>query len=179
MSSFFSEEELAQLGLKSYGDNVRISRLARLYGAEFMELGSNVRIDDFSILSASTAALICGDFVHIAAGVYIYGQAGLFIEDHVNLSAGVKIFTITDDFGGNFLVGATEPHGRNVVSIPLTISRHVVIGANSVVLPGAILPEGVAIGACSMVKHACESWYIYAGTPARKLRARGRELLML
>ena len=179
MTSFLSSEELTLLGFKSCGENVKISRFAQFYGKEYMELGSNIRIDDFSILSASCATFKCGDNVHIAAGVYVYGQGGLTIEDHVNLSAGVKIYTITDDFGGNFLVGAMESLGRNVISVPLTISRHVVVGANSVILPGAILSEGVAIGACSMVKSVCDPWSIYVGTPARKLRDRGKELLSL
>lgn len=51
--------------------------------------------------------------------------------------------------------------------------------ANSVILPGAILSEDVAVGACSLVKRVCDPWSIYVGTPARKLRDRGKELLSL
>lgn len=50
MTSFYSEEELRSIGLKSYGKNVLISRFARIYGAESISIGNNVRIDDFCIL---------------------------------------------------------------------------------------------------------------------------------
>lgn len=45
-TSFYSEEELATLGLKSYGKNVLISRHACLYSPETISIGNNVRIDD-------------------------------------------------------------------------------------------------------------------------------------
>ena len=47
-NSFYTREELAELGLKSYGENVLISRKASFYAADKIELGSNVRIDDFN-----------------------------------------------------------------------------------------------------------------------------------
>ena len=50
-NSFYNPEEVLQLGFKSVGENVLISRFARFYGIGNMEIGNNVRIDDFSILS--------------------------------------------------------------------------------------------------------------------------------
>ena len=50
-TSFYSREELLDLGLKSVGENVRISRKVSIYGAEQISIGDNVRIDDFCILS--------------------------------------------------------------------------------------------------------------------------------
>jgi acetyltransferase-like isoleucine patch superfamily enzyme len=44
-------------------------------------------------------------------------------------------------------------------------------------LPGTIVPEGVAIGALSLVRGTLEPWSIYAGVPARRVRARSRDLL--
>ena len=47
MNSFYSKEELKELGLKKYGTNVLISRKASLYDVINITLGDNVRIDDF------------------------------------------------------------------------------------------------------------------------------------
>lgn len=47
MTSFYTDEELAQLGLKSYGKDVFISRKCSIYGAFTISIGDNVRIDDY------------------------------------------------------------------------------------------------------------------------------------
>jgi len=51
MNSFYTEDELKEIGLKSYGHNVLISRKANLYSVSEISIGNNVRIDDFCILS--------------------------------------------------------------------------------------------------------------------------------
>ena len=39
MSNFYNEVELKNLGLKSYGENVLISKKCSIYGAENIEIG--------------------------------------------------------------------------------------------------------------------------------------------
>ena len=63
-TSFYSREELAALGLKSYGKNVLISRYCRIYNPQNVVIGDNVRIDDFTIISA-WKYLIIGNYFHI------------------------------------------------------------------------------------------------------------------
>jgi galactoside O-acetyltransferase len=65
-SNFYDESELKELGLKSFGRNVLISRKCSIYGGENMAFGNNVRIDDFCILSGE---ITIGNYCHIAAGV--------------------------------------------------------------------------------------------------------------
>jgi len=48
-TSFFTRYELEQIGFKSLGSNVMISKFARFYNPSKMELGSHIRIDDFCI----------------------------------------------------------------------------------------------------------------------------------
>ena len=59
---------------------------------------------------------------------------------------------------------------------PITIGRFVVIGANSVVLPGVTIGEGAAIGAGSVVTRDLEPWGVYIGN--KKIRERDREGVM-
>jgi galactoside O-acetyltransferase len=47
MNSFYSESKLKQLGFKSIGKNVLISKKASFYGINRIQIGDNVRIDDF------------------------------------------------------------------------------------------------------------------------------------
>jgi len=70
MNSFYSTKELASLGLKRYGENVLISRKCSIYGAQSIEIGDNVRIDDFCILSGH---IILGSNIHISAYVALFG----------------------------------------------------------------------------------------------------------
>jgi galactoside O-acetyltransferase len=61
----------------------------------------------------------------------------------------------------------------------LVIEKHVIIGAGSVVLPGAILNEGVAIGSNSLVYKECKPWSIYAGSPVKFIKERAKNALEL
>ena len=70
MSSYFTEKELGMLKLARIGRNVLISRKASIYGSENIEIGENVRIDDFCILSGK---IKLGNNVHIASGTYLWG----------------------------------------------------------------------------------------------------------
>mgnify|MGYP002684191689 CR=1 FL=1 len=80
ITSFYNEEEIVKLGLKKYGKNVLISRKASFYSPELIQLGSNVRIDDFCILSGNISI---GSYVHISAYTALYGKFGICIEDFV------------------------------------------------------------------------------------------------
>lgn len=71
------------------------------------------------------------------------------------------------------------PEFRNVTNAPVIISRHVIVGAGSVILPGVTLHEGAAIGALSLVRNDCEAFSVYAGTPAKKIADRQKDLLQL
>ena len=55
------EEELSALGLKSYGKNVLISRKCSVYSAENIEIGNNVRIDDFVNISSRVVIYAISD----------------------------------------------------------------------------------------------------------------------
>ena len=178
--SFYSPIELETLGLKSYGKNVLISRHARINNPGNISIGNNVRIDDFCILSGGSQPFVIDDYIHISAGVYIYGQNGIHIKSFSNISSGAKIFTQSDTFNGDFLIGPTVPmEHRRVYGCSLVIEKHVVIGAGCIVLPEAKFGEGAAIGANSLVKSECLEWSIYAGSPAKFIKKRSKGLLNL
>jgi galactoside O-acetyltransferase len=178
--SFYSREELEELGFRSLGENVKISRLASIHGAERITVGSNSRIDDFCVLSAGEGGFSIGSYVHIAAGATLIGAAKIVIEDFGGLSSRASIYSSNDDYSGRFLTNPTVPSEfTNVKHADVLIGKHVIIGSGSVVLPGLVLEEGVAVGALSLVTKNCKSFGVYVGNPARKIKNRSRGLLGL
>ena len=172
MSSFYSSEELSQLGLKSYGNNVLLSRKSSIYGASNISLGDNVRIDDFCILSGN---ITIGSNVHISAYVALYGSKGITLEDYTGISPRSTIFSAMDDFGGDYLIGPIhDPSKGNVRGGQVALQRVSQIGAHCVVFPNLTIGEGCVVGACSLINKSLNPWGIYFGTPATKHRDRSQ-----
>ncbi|MCL2074839.1 MAG: acyltransferase [Betaproteobacteria bacterium] len=176
MNSFYSPDELAALGLKSYGQNVLISKKASLYSPEEMEFGSNVRIDDFCVLSGK---IKLGDYIHISThNTLIAGCYGIEMEDFSGISSRCSIYAESDDYSGNAMSNPMcpeqyrAPYGERIL-----IGRYVVIGAGCVILPGASIGEGAAIGAMSLVTKKMPPWSICIGIPCKAIKPRARKLL--
>jgi galactoside O-acetyltransferase len=177
---YFTEQELAQLGFASCGTNVKISRNCSIIGASNVRLGSDVRIDDYVVISAAAGSLRIGNYVHIAAGAYLGCAGGITLEDFSGISHGTKVYSASDDYSGAALTNPTVPKKYlNVDVAPVVLGRHAIIGAGSIVLPGATLGEGAAVGAMSLIKRGfeCAPWAVYFGTPARKVADRSKALL--
>lgn len=175
--AFLNNTQLKNLGLKSYGENVYISDKASIYSAHLISIGSNVRIDDFCILSGTISL---GNFIHIAAYSALYGKFGIQLEDFTGLSPRCTIFSASDDFSGEFMVSPMVPDElTNVSGGKVTIKRFSQIGAGTVILPNVTLEEGSAVGSMSLIKQDCEKWSIYGGCPAKKLKSRKHNILNL
>lgn len=174
-SSFYSEEELKDIGFKSYGSNLKISRFARFYSPQNISIGNNVRIDDFCILSGN---ITIGSNIHISAYVALYGAEGIVFEDFTGISSRSTIYSAMDDFSGNFLIGPIHPDEcTHVTGGKVTIKSYAQIGANTLVFPNLIIGEGCVVGACSMVRKDLEPWGIYYGIPVQRVKDRGNKLL--
>ena len=106
---FYTKKELDKIGFKSVGNNVLISNKASIYGAQNIEIGSNVRIDDFCILSAGDGGIKIGNYIHIACYAHLIGAGEIIVEDHAQISGKASIYSSSDDFSGDFLIGPTVP----------------------------------------------------------------------
>jgi galactoside O-acetyltransferase len=177
---FYSVDELAALGFKSFGVNVQISRKASIYTPEAISLGNHVRVDDFCILSGGRSIQI-GSFVHIGAYSALFGGGGIVMEDFSGISPRCSLHSECDDFLGRSLTGPTIPMKYKPVfhSAPIVFRRHAGAGSATTILPGVELGEGAVAGAHSVVVRSCEPWTVYAGVPAQKMMRRSRKLLAL
>ena len=149
-----------------------IHPLANIAGK--VTVGEGSRIDAFVTI---TGRVTIGRNVHISTGACIFGGEGVEIGDYSAVSVQAKIFTATEDLSGESFVNPTVDHDRIPHKAPVSIGRHCVVGAGSVLLPGAKFHDGACCGALSLVKEPLAAWSIYAGTPAKYLKARSRAVL--
>ena len=164
--------------LKKVGKDTIIWPEAKIVSPEVISMGNAVIVDDFVFIMGGKETTI-GSFVHIAAFTSIAGGGRLVMEDFTTLSHGVRLFTGNDDYLGGCLTNSTVPYPyRSPLRSYVHIKKHAIIGANSVILPGVVIGEGVAVGANSLIKHDCEPWTIYAGSPARVIRLRPKEKIL-
>jgi galactoside O-acetyltransferase len=174
-NSFLEQHEIDSIGFKSFGTNVLISRKASFYSPDCISLGNNVRIDDFCILSGN---ITIGSFVHISAYCALYGRYGIIMENYSGISPRCTIFSATDDFSGDYMVGPMVDESKtNVIGGMVSIQKYAQVGAGCVIMPMLTIEEGVAVGAMSLVNENLKAWNIYAGIPARIIRKRGNNLL--
>ncbi len=167
-ASFYSREELAALGLKSYGENVLISRYARLYNPELLSVGDNVRIDDFCILSGT---ITLGSYIHIAPYCLLQGNAGITMEDFSGLSSRCSLYSESEDYVlGTSLTNPMVPTKfRNVEHAPIVLKKHALLGVATVILPGSIIETGCTFGGQSLFQGQTEPWTVYRGNPAQAM----------
>ena len=157
------------------GKNCKISDKISVYNDD-ITIGDNVRIDDWCLLSGHISI---GSHIHIAVGNYFYGGSGIVLGDFSQFGPKSTYLSESDDFFGESLVGPCTPmkYKPKYSRGQIIIGRHGLIGAHCVVLPGVAIREGASIGACSLVRDDCNPWSIYAGVPARFIRAREKKML--
>ena len=177
MSNYYSEEELKKLGVKTFGDNVKISKKASLYSPEKMSFGNNVRVDDFCILSGN---IKIGNYVHISAFSGLYGGGQIIIGDFCGCSPRSLLLSASDDFSGKYMISPMVPEElTNVTRGKIVLENYCQVGANSVILPNVILREGAVTGAMTLVKKDLEEWSINCGIPAKKIKDRNKNIIEL
>jgi galactoside O-acetyltransferase len=106
------------------------------------------------------------------------GAGKISIHSFSNISSRVSIYSSNDDYSGASMTNPTIPDEfRDVEHADVTIKQHAIIGSGTVILPGVILEEGVAIGALSLVKKNCKAFTMYGGSPLKRIGLRSRALL--
>jgi len=176
--SYYTEDQLKSMNFGFLGKNVKISDKAVFYDSHLQRIGDNSRIDDFVILSGKVEL---GRNVHIAVQCNLAGGSeGIFIGDFSGLAYACQVFSQSDDYSGESLSNPTVPEKfKNEEKSSVQISRHCILGTNTVVFPGVKIAEGCSSAAKSTFTKSTAPWGIYAGTPARRISERKQELLKL
>lgn len=173
---YYTKEQLKQLGFKYLGENVKISDKACIYDTSEISIDDNSRVDDLCVLSGR---LKIGKNVHITPMCLIAGgEKGIIFEDFTTLAYGVKIFTQSDDYTGEYMTNSTIPTKyKKEYKKSVIIEKHSIVGAGTIIMPGVTLAEGTSVGANSLVLKDTKPWGIYVGSPVQRIKERSRKLL--
>ncbi|MCD8116789.1 MAG: acyltransferase [Oscillospiraceae bacterium] len=176
LNPYYTNQELKDIGFRSLGRQVLISRTCRIYTPDTISIGSHVLIDDFTILNGD---ITIGNHVHISSNCEFYvGEASITIGDFSGISSRCAFYATSDDFSGASLNNPTVPKAfRFEKNLPITLGKHVLIGTGCSVMPGVDIGEGCSFGSMTLINKSAEPWGIYVGVPARRIREREKGLL--
>jgi galactoside O-acetyltransferase len=162
--------------LKYLGAGAIVGRAVRIRQPERVSIGDHTIIDDFTYISA---ALETGRYCHIASQVCISGGRGALRLGHfVGIAAGSTLHTASSDYlGASFdLPSIPAEFQFGGVCEDLVFEDHVLLGAQTVVLPGVHLPEGFACAAHTVIrKRDYMPWTLYGGYECQRLYRRPAE----
>ena len=165
--------DLAKLG--HLGRNAIIGKTVRIRYPELVSIGDDCIIDDFTYIST---ALELAAKVHVSAGCKIVGGrlARVTMGSYSTLAPNVVLAAGSDDYVAGIATPLVprEAKGNLEVGV-ISIGRHSIVGAGTVVLPNVTFGEGACVGALSLMKQDLEPWFLYAGIPCRRIKARDRE----
>jgi galactoside O-acetyltransferase len=164
-NEFLDQNKLTNLGFKSVGSDVKISKNITIIGASNITLGTNVRIDDYTIISAANGSLVVGSNVHIGGQSYFGCSGNIKIGNNVNISQGSKFYSKINKY-------LEFDTGKNYTLNKITIEDNVIIGSGCVIIGECNILEGATVGALSFVKGNLNSWSIYAGNPVKFIKTR-------
>jgi acetyltransferase-like isoleucine patch superfamily enzyme len=174
--AYLTEDQIKSLNFKHIGIGVKISDKAAIYNHSEISIGDFSRIDDFCVISGK---IEIGKYCHITPMCLLAGGSpGIYLNDYTTLAYGVKIFSQSDDYSGESMTNSLIPKKfKKEIFSSVSVGRFCIIGAGTIVLPGANILEGCSIGAMSLVLKPTEPWGIYIGTPVKKIKERSKSLL--
>lgn len=133
--------------------------LLRLFGAK---IGKNVCIKP-SVNIKYPWRLSVGSNVWIGESVWIDNLADVVIEDNVCISQGAMLLCGNHDY---------KKETFDLIVGKITIKKGAWVGACSIVCPNVVLNEGSILTVGSVANKNLESFAIYRGIPAIKIRNR-------
>lgn len=150
-------------------------------GIEWLILGESARIGNLNWITG----MALKETVHFQdrkdrrPELIVHDQAALTNRHYVDCTATVSIGRFST-FAGCRSVVLT--HSIDLVNCkqgatPVSIGEYCFVGAATVFLPGAALPDYSVLGGNSLLnKHYSEPYYLYAGSPARPVKQLSRDM---
>lgn len=138
----------------------------KLYKMAGLKIGKDVRINSNVFFSTSNIQLGQGAFINRFCQVHdgLMG-GGLFVGKNVFISFNVVFCLVTHEIGD-----CNQRAGKRVGG-DIHIGDGSWIGANVTILPNVNIGKGCIIAAGSLVNKDCQDNCIYAGVPAKLIRA--------
>ena len=162
------------------GKNAHVWELAKVIYPQNLSIGDETVIDDFAFIYAQGDGITLGNFCHITTHCTLMSGGLIEFGDFSAIGPGGIILASTDDYhGGGFIGLQVFGKYRNTVNSPVTIGRHVHIGAGSIIMPGVTLGDGCSIGAGSLVTKSMPEWTICYGNPCKPKKDKPKKQLQM
>lgn len=114
--------------------------------------------------------LVIGRRTVVNSGCVFYTGNGITLGDHVSIAANCVFAPVNHEFRQRDVLIQLQRFRPSKGGI--VVEDDVWIGANCVILDGAVIRRGAVVGACSLVRGELDAYGIYGGNPLRKLGAR-------
>ncbi|MBI3722726.1 hypothetical protein HY251_02045 [bacterium] len=158
-----------------------ISKNIRVRYPEHFVVGPGSIVDDFCYFSTKVRIGACS---HVCPGVTIAGGVArqFVLGDYSSLASGTRVYCTSNDYVND--VVTIVPADAGVDEKPITgdviFGNYAGVGANSVIMPRNVIPEGTVIGALSYVPPEFEfkPWAVYAGVPIKHRGERNKERVL-
>lgn len=139
-------------------DSVRGSRI---------DIGAHSVIDSFVKIkpAGGSGDLIIGEHVVLNSGCVLYTGNGISIGNHVAIAANCTLAPVNHAYADASRL--IREQGFLSSKGGIVIEDDVWIGANAVLLDGAILRRGCVVAAGSVVRGELQAYQVYAGSPLR------------
>lgn len=139
-----------------------------------MKIGARTMVDAFVKIkpAGGMGELVIGQDCAINSGVVIYTGNGIRIGDAVLIAANCTLAPTNHAFGDTGR--RIRDQGFLASKGGIVIGDDVWLGANVVVLDGAVIGQGCVVAAGSVVRGELDPYSIYAGVPAKRVGARGK-----
>ncbi|MET3527159.1 acyltransferase [Phenylobacterium koreense] len=138
-----------------------------------MRIGARTMIDAFVKVkpAGGMGELIIGEDCAINSGTVIYTGNGVRIGDAVLIAANCTLAPTNHAFAD--VTKRIRDQGFLPSKGGIVIEDDVWLGANVVVLDGAVIGKGCVVAAGAVVRGRLEPYSVYAGVPAKRTGARG------
>lgn len=159
------------------GKNTNISEKAHI---EDSIIGSNIIIEDGCFIDSfvrirpvgGTGDVVIGPDCYINSGTVIFSGNGVKLGRLVLIAPNCTIVATNHSFEKKDVTIRHQGFKKSKGGI--VIENDVWIGANSTILDGAYIPDGVVLAANTIVgpRDKLEAYSVYAGNPLRKISER-------
>jgi virginiamycin A acetyltransferase len=157
-------------------DTARVSPLADIEDSIFgtsIVIGENASIDAFVKIkpAGGRGNLSIGARTAINSGCVLYTGNGITIGDDCAIAANCTLAPVNHNFARRDI--PINQQGFQPSKGGVVIEDDVWIGANCVILDGAIIRRGAVVGAGSLVRSEVAPHSVVAGNPLRQISVRG------
>lgn len=154
------------------------AKISKLADIEDSVRGSEIVVGEHSVIDSfvkikpagGNGNLIIGHHVFINSGCVFYTGHGITIGDHVAIAANCTFAPVNHAYKNKSQLISQQGFMSSRGGI--VIEDDVWIGANCVLLDGAILRQGCVVGAGAIVRGELNAYTVYAGQPLRQVGIR-------